>query len=135
MRYPLDNILSIYRTKFRNQTFSFSLNDITNLYVHHFEIMNNYKKKYGEIIYEYSYEKLVENPSLEIPKIINWLGWEMNNAYLSPHKNKRNVFTASSSQVRQKIYSSSIGIWREYKQLLAPSIEIINKNKLLKERI
>ena len=135
MRNPLDNILSIYRTKFRNQTFSFSLNDITNLYVHHFEIMNNYKKKYGEIIYEYSYEKLVENPSLEIPKIINWLGWEMNNAYLSPHKNKRNVFTASSSQVRQKIYSSSIGIWKEYKELLAPSIEVINKNKLLKERI
>ena len=135
MRNPLDNILSIYRTKFRNQTFSFSLNDITNLYVHHFEIMNEYKKKYGEIIYEYNYEKLVENPSLEIPKIINWLGWEMNNAYLSPHKNKRNVFTASSSQVRQKIYSSSIGIWREYKQLLAPSIDIINKNKLLKGRI
>ena len=97
--------------------------------------MNNYKKKYGEIIYEYSYEKLVENPSLEIPKIINWLGWEMNNAYLSPHKNKRNVFTASSSQVRQKIYSSSIGIWKEYKELLAPSIEVINQNKLLKERI
>ena len=135
MRNPLDNILSIYRTKFRNQTFSFSLNDITNLYVHHFEIMNEYKKKYGEIIYEYNYEKLVKNPSVEIPKIINWLGWEMNNAYLSPHKNKRNVFTASSSQVRQKIYSSSIGIWKEYKELLAPSIEIINKNKLLKERI
>ena len=135
MRNPLDNILSIYRTKFRNQTFSFSLNDITNLYVHHFEIMQEYKKKYGEIIYEYNYEALVRNPSLEIPKIIDWLGWKWDEAYLSPQKNTRNVFTASSSQVRQKIYSSSIGIWREYKELLAPSIEIINKNKLLKERI
>ena len=135
MRNPLDNILSIYRTKFRNQTFSFSLNDITNLYVHHFEIMQEYKKKYGEIIYEYNYEALARNPSLEIPKIIDWLGWKWDEAYLSPQKNTRNVFTASSSQVRQKIYSSSIGIWKEYKELLAPSIEIINKNKLLKERI
>ena len=135
LRNSLDNILSIYRAKFRNQTFSFSLNDITNLYIHHFEIMQEYKNKYGEIIYEYNYEELVEKPSLEIPKIIKWLGWEWDERYLSPHKNKRNVFTASSSQVRQKIYSSSIGIWKEYKQLLAPSIDIINKNMLLKERI
>ncbi len=135
MRNPLDNILSIYKTNFRNQSFCYNLIDIANLYVHHFEIMQEYKKKYGEIIYEYNYEALVRNPSLEIPKIIHWLGWKWDEAYLSPQKNTRNVFTASSSQVRQKIYSSSIGIWREYEELLAPSIEIINQNKLLKERI
>ena len=135
MRNPLDNIFSMYRTNFKNQSFCNSLNDIANLYVHHFEIMQEYKKKYGEIIYEYNYEELVENPIIEIPKIIQWLGWEWDDEYLSPHKNKRNVFTASSSQVRQKIYSSSIGIWREYEELLSPALEIINNNKFLKERI
>ena len=135
MRNPMDNILSMYRTKFTNQSFTFSLEDIAKLYVHHFDVMNEYKKHYGEIIFEYCYEKLVKNPDEEIPKIINWLGWEWDDAYLSPHKNKRNVFTASSSQVRKKIYSSSIGTWREYETLLTPAVEIINKNKLLKERI
>ena len=55
IRNPLDNILSIYRANFLNQPFSFSLNDISNLYVHHFEIMEYYKKNFGEIIFEYRY--------------------------------------------------------------------------------
>ena len=135
MRNPLDNILSMYRTNFRNQSFTYSLPDIANLYVYHFNIMQEHKKHYGDIIFEYSYEKLVQNPKSEIPKIINWLGWEWDNAYLAPHKNKRNVFTASSSQVRKKIYSSSIKVWEEYEELLKPAIDIIQSNKHLKKRI
>ena len=135
MRNPLDNILSMYRTNFRNQSFTYSLPDIANLYVYHFNIMQEHKKHYGDIIFEYSYEELVKNPKSEIPKIINWLGWEWDNAYLAPHKNKRNVFTASSSQVRKKIYSSSIKLWKEYEELLKPAIDIIQSNKHLKKRI
>ncbi len=135
MRNPMDNILSMYRTNFRNQSFTYSLIDIAKLYVYHFDVMNEYKKHYGEIIFEYCYEDLVEDPKIQIPKIINWLGWEWDDAYLSPHKNKRNVFTASSSQVRKKIYSSSIRVWREYEKLLTPAIDIINSNIHLKERI
>ena len=135
MRNPLDNILSMYRTNFRNQSFTYSLTDIAKLYVYHFNIMQEHKLHYGDIIFEYSYEELVKNPKLEIPKIINWLGWEWDNAYLAPHKNKRNVFTASSSQVRKKIYSSSIKVWEEYEELLKPAIDIIKSNKYLKKRI
>ena len=135
MRNPMDNILSMYRTNFRNQSFTYSLTDIAKMYVYHFDVMNEYKKYYGEIIFEYCYEDLVKNPQTEIPKIINWLGWEWDDAYLSPHKNKRNVFTASSSQVRKKIYSSSIRGWKKYEKLLAPAMDIINSNNLLKKRI
>ena len=111
------------------------LDEISRLYVNHFEIMLEYKEKYGEIIYEYNYEALVKDPSSEIPKIISWLGWEWDDVYLSPHKNKRSVFTASNYQVRQKIYSSSIGVWKEYEELLAPATEIITANQILKDRI
>ena len=135
MRNPMDNILSMYRTNFRNQSFTFSLEDISKMYVYHFDVMNEYKKHYGEIIFEYCYEKLVQSPNEEIPKIINWLGWEWDDEYLSPHKNKRNVFTASSSQVRKKIYSSSIRVWKEYERLLTPAIDIVKSNELLKKRI
>ena len=135
MRNPLDNILSMYRTNFRNQSFTYSLTDIAKLYVYHFNVMHEYKRLYGEIIFEYNYEKLVKNPNEEIPKIINWLGWEWAEAYLAPHKNKRKVFTASSSQVRKKIYASSIRVWEEYEKLLTPAIEIVKSNELLKNRI
>ena len=135
IRNPLDNILSIYRANFLNQTFSFSLPDIANLYIHYFETMQEYKIKYGENIYDYYYEDLIDSPNKIIPEIINWLGWDWYEKYLSPHKNKRNVFTASSAQIREKFYSSSIGIWKEYEELLEPAIEIIKTNKILRAKI
>ena len=135
MRNPLDNILSIYRANFLNQPFSFSLPDISNLYINYFEAMQEYKIKYGENIYDYYYEDLIKSPNTVIPEIINWLGWDWHEKYLSPHENKRNVFTASSAQIREKFYSSSIGIWKEYKELLEPATKIIKTNKTLKARI
>ncbi len=134
MRNPLDNILSIYRANFLNQSFSFSLQDISNLYVHYFETMEEYKIKYSGIIYNYIYEDLIKKPNDVIPEIINWLNWDWDEKYLSPHENKRNVFTASSAQIRKKFYSSSIGIWKEYKELLEPAIEIIKTNKILRSK-
>ena len=135
IRNPLDNILSIYRANFLNQTFSFSLPDIANLYIHYFETMQEYKIKYGENIYDYYYEDLIDSPNEVIPEIINWLDWDWNEKYLSPHKNKRNVFTASSAQIRKKFYSTSIGIWKEYEELLEPAVEIIKTNKILRSKI
>ena len=135
IRNPLDNILSIYRANFLKQSFSFSLTDISSLYVHYFETMEEYKIKYGENIYDYYYEDLIENPNDVIPGIINWLDWDWDEKYLSPHQNKRNVHTASSAQVRKKFYSSSIGIWKEYKELLEPAIEIIKTNKILGDKV
>ena len=135
IRNPLDNILSIYRANFLKQSFSFSLTDISSLYVHYFETMEEYKIKYGENIYDYCYEELIENPKNIITGIINWLDWDWDEKYLSPHLNKRNVHTASSAQIRKKFYSSSIGIWKEYKELLEPAIEIIKTNKILGEKI
>jgi tetratricopeptide (TPR) repeat protein len=134
-RNPLDNILSIYRANFLNQPFSFSLHDISNLYMNYFETMEEYKNKYSVTIYDYSYEELIKNPNKSIPELINWLDWDWDDKYLSPHENKRNVFTASSAQIRKKFYSSSIGIWKEYKELLEPAIQIIKTNKILGENI
>ena len=135
IRNPLDNILSVYRANFLNQPFSFSLEDISHLYINYFQTMEEYKIKYGDNIYDYYYEELVENPNDVIPKIISWLDWEWDEKYLSPHENKRNVFTASSAQIRKKFYSSSIGIWKEYKELLKPAIEIIKTDKILRAKI
>ena len=135
IRNPLDNILSIYKANFLNQSFSFSLSDISSLYINYFETMEGYKTKYSENIYDYYYEDLIENPNDVIPGIINWLDWDWDEKYLSPHQNKRNVYTASSAQIRKKFYSSSIGIWKEYEELLEPAIEIIKTNKILEDRI
>ncbi len=61
---------------------------------------------------------------ITIKQLINWLEWEWSEMYLSPHKSKRSVFTASSAQVRQKINSYSSGYWKNYKDFLKPVSEI-----------
>jgi len=124
IRNPLDNILSIYRTNFLNQSFSSSLNDISDLYLYHLKLMREYKSKFGSIIYSYDYEKVVRDPKETIQDLINWLDWEWNEKYLSPQKSKRSVFTASSAQVRKKINSNSSGCWEKYKDLLEPISEL-----------
>ena len=119
-RNPFDNVFSIYRTNFLNQSFSSSLKDIVQLYKYHLELMNEYKSKYGSMIYSYDHDQVVQNPEESIRKLINWLQWEWDQKYLSPQKNKRNVFTASNVQVRKKINSQSTGYWQNYKNLLMP---------------
>ena len=120
IRNPLDNILSIYRTNFLNQSFSSSLNDISDLYLYHQKLMKEYKSKFGSIIYSYEHEKVVRNSKETIQDLINWLDWEWSEKYLSPQKSKRSVFTASSAQVRKKINSNSSGFWKKYTELLGP---------------
>jgi len=119
-RNPLDNILSIYRTNFLNQSFSSSLSDIADLYLYQMKLMNEYKDKFGSMIYSYDHDKVVKNPHDNIQCLINWLGWEWSEKYLSPHKSKRSVFTASSAQVRKKINSHFSGYWKNYEDLLKP---------------
>ncbi len=133
LRNPLDNILSIYRANFTQVYFSTSIEDITEIYIHHYELMKTYFKTYSKTLFFYNYDELVKNPSIEIKKIIDWLGWEWSNKYLAPHENKRSVFTASSEQIRNPIHSKSVGGWTKYKDLLEPAFPLISKNRDLKK--
>ena len=127
-RNPLDNILSIYRTRFnRGNEYSSSLVDCARVYLDQEKIMSEYKKRFKSTIYELNYDSLVINTNQEIKSLISWLGWEWNNKYLSPHLNQRSVYTASSVQVRYPIHSKSIGGWKNYKDILRPAIEILTQ--------
>jgi hypothetical protein len=44
---------------------------------------------------------------------------------LSFHKTKRSVNTASHTQVRQKLYSTSINSWKNYERELLPLKQIL----------
>ena len=128
-RNPLDNILSIYRTNFaKGNEYSSSLVDCAIIYLDHKQIMNEYKKRFPENIYELNYDLLVKNPDKEIKSLINWLGWKWNKSYLKHHLSKRSVLTASDVQIRSKINSKSVGGWKNYKEMLKPAIEIITQD-------
>jgi len=85
-RNPLDNILSIYRTNFLNQSFSSSLKDTTDLYLYHLKLMHEYKSKYGSMIYNYDHDKVVQNPRENIQNLINWLYNDWSEKYEGSYK-------------------------------------------------
>jgi tetratricopeptide (TPR) repeat protein len=71
-------------------------------------------------IIEVSYENLVANLETEARRLVDACGLAWEPACLSFHQTRRAVRTASFSQVRQPIYSRSVGRWRHYKDALAP---------------
>ncbi len=128
-RNPLDNILSIYRANFASgNEYSSSLVDCARIYLDQEEIMSRYKDRFRSEIYDINYDTLVSDPNKEIKSLISWLGWKWEDSYLFPHLNPRPVSTASSVQVRSPINSKSVGGWKNYKDMLKPSIKILRES-------
>jgi hypothetical protein len=66
------------------------------------------------------YETLIGDFESEARKLIEFLGLDWEPACLEFHKTERAVLTASVWQVRQPLYDSSVGRWRNYAKHLAP---------------
>ena len=135
-RNPLDNILSIHRANFdKGNYYSSSLIDSTKVYLDQEKVISIYKEQFRQKIYDLDYDLLVKNPDKEIKSLINWLGWEWHESYLSPHLNERAVYTASDIEVRSPINSKSIGGWKNYKEMLQPSIKILTQTEKYRDLV
>jgi tetratricopeptide (TPR) repeat protein len=72
---------------------------------------------------EVQYEDLVADLEGQSRRLIDFLGLEWDPACLAFHTTKRPVTTASFWQVRQPLYSSSVGRWRKYRRHLGPLLD------------
>jgi hypothetical protein len=70
------------------------------------------------------YEQLVSDPEAESRRLIEFLGLEWEPACLDFHLTERPVVTASAWQVRQPLYTRSVGRWRSYARHLAPLLDL-----------
>jgi hypothetical protein len=68
------------------------------------------------------YERLVNNQESESRRIIDWCGLEWEPGCLEFHTSSEPAATASAAQVRQAMYTSSVNLWRNYEQQLAPFV-------------
>jgi len=98
--------------------YCYDLKDVISYYALYIDLMERWQSEYGDRIYNLNYEKLTNNQESETRKLIDYLGLDWDKAFLSPHKNKRIVRTASQQQVRQKIYQGSSEAWRKYEPYL-----------------
>lgn len=127
-RDPRDTCLSCYFTNFSGEhSYAFSLNNLGKFYRMYHDQMKHWNETISNPIFELSYENIVENPDQLIRQLVDFCGVEWNDACLDFHKTKRTVATASHDQVRKKIYSSSVGKWRNYEQYLEELFSALNE--------
>lgn len=94
------------------------------LYMNSYQkLMAHWKATIPNPIHTVVYEDLVTNPNEEIPKLIEFCNLEWEDACLNFHDSNRTVITPSKTQVRQPMYTSSIGSWKRYEKHLGPLLE------------
>jgi tetratricopeptide (TPR) repeat protein len=118
---------SNYNSIFSSPEFGFSNNieDLTGFYGLYSDLMDYWHQLYPGKIYDMYYEDLTINQEEETRKLIQYceLDWDKN--CLSFHQNKRAVQTASSLQVRQKMYQGSSEAWKKHEAYLQPLIKAL----------
>ncbi len=127
-RNPLDNCFSLYSLRFhRGHEFSYNMEWLAQNYNLYLDIMNYWREYFSEDIFDIKYEDLVSNLDQYVEEILSFCNLEFEENCLNFHNNKRIVLTASTNQVRKKIYSSSVERWKKYKKNLKPLIRSLEK--------
>lgn len=142
-RHPLDTCFAIFKQLFTNgYPFSYDLNELADYYIAHHQLMDHWQRLYPDDLYQIEYENVVVDLSsnaknlsdkdinTEAKRLIEYCNLPWESACVEFDRNQQPSTTASAAQVRQKVYSSSVGKWRCFETQLAPL-----KNKLEKAGI
>ena len=115
-RNPKDTSLSIFKNYFvhNDLKYAYNLNELSKYYHAYIDVMNHWNKILPNFIYEIKYENLINNTQPEVKNLLKSLNLKWNPKCLEFHKTERSVKTASDTQIRNKIYRSSINSWKNF---------------------
>jgi tetratricopeptide (TPR) repeat protein len=124
VRDPMDTCLSCYRQLFADGAETlYDLADIGAEYVVYRQVMAHWARVLPGRVIEVDHEALVTDPEARIRWLVSEVcGLPWNDACLAFHEAGGAVRTASSAQVRQPIFRTSLDRWRRYESHLGPLI-------------
>jgi hypothetical protein len=109
-RNPEDAALSCFRSFFSSGVgWSWSFADIGRFFREEDRLFDHWIRNFGERIFVVSYEDLVREPRIWIPRMLERCGLREEPQVYQPHMIERNVRTASVQQVRAPISTNRIG--------------------------
>ena len=126
-RDPRDISLSCYFQLFGEgaQYFSYDLEDCGRRCLAVRRLATHWLKLRPHHMIEINYEKLVTDLEGESRRLIEFLGLGWEPGCLDFQQTERTVATVSHWQVRQPLYASSVGRWRNYVKHLGPLLAIL----------
>ncbi len=124
-RDPRDIAVSCFFIKFTKPiSFAYDLDDFANYYRDYVRLMEHWHELFPETILDLKYEDLVSDQEAKSRQLIEFCGLLWDDNCLNFHENKREVKTASSWQVRQPVYKTSMERWRRYEKFLGPVLDL-----------
>ena len=129
-RDPMDVCLSLYRQRFVTDkpyyNYSYDLANTARAFALHRKVVAHWREVLpGDRFTEVRYENVVADLEGEARRLIAFCGLEWDPRCLAFHENMSGISTPSATQVRQPLYSTSIGRWRKYGALLDPAADVL----------
>jgi len=119
LRHPLDTLLGNYKQLYgKGQHFTYDMMDLADYYRQYHATMEHWRRVLPGKVLDVHYEDTVLDLERQVRRILDHCGLPFEEACLRPWETLRAVKTASSEQVRQPIYTSSLGKWRHYEAYL-----------------
>lgn len=123
-RNPLDTCVSCWTKNFNDaHSYNRSLTDLGRYYAGYHDLMAHWRDVLPLTILEIDYEDYTRDLEATARRLVDFVGLEWDERCLEFHKLDRSVRTASQWQVRQPIYASSVGRWRNYMPMIEPLID------------
>jgi hypothetical protein len=120
-RHPMDCCFSTFKQYFaEGQTFSYSLEDLGRYYRCYLSLMDHWDTVLPGKVLHVQYEEMVREPEQTIRRLLEHCGLPFEAGCLTFNQTQRPVRTASAEQVRQPIYGSAVGYWRNFGAQLEP---------------
>lgn len=118
-RGAMDSCLSNYRQLLTVQHsyyhYTYDLKETAKFYCKFDQLMSHWRRHLpANRFMEVNYEKIVLDQENQTRRLLEFCGLEWQEACMRFHENDAPVSTASSVQVRQPLYSGSIGRWKRY---------------------
>ena len=135
-RDPMDSCFGCFKQHFaKGQTFTYDLFELAEFYLEYDALMDHWDNVLPGQVLRVQYETVVSDFDNQVKRILDFCGLPFEEACLNFHETKRAVRTASSEQVRQPIYSSSVGTWQRFlphleglRELLQPVLSMDSGN-------
>ena len=122
-RHPLDTCYAVYKQLFVDAyPYSYDLAELGRYYAAYERLMRHWNEVLPGAVHTVEYESLVENFEPEVRRLLAHCGLSFEDACLRFHENTAASTTASTVQVRQPVYRSSVGKWRRFSSQLEPLI-------------
>lgn len=128
IRDPLDTCVSCYFLNFSPKLSIFrNLTTLGTYYRGYARLMKHWEAVLRLPVFQLRYEELLADPGRVIPAVLDFCGLPPHEACLRFHESKRYTHTFSYHQVRQPLYTRSVGRYRRYERHLAPLLAALGE--------